>query len=101
MMLIDTPGTNDPDKKRQDKQIFNEFVNQVRSILMSITLGITCFVHCLMPGPDGRIRRSDIDSMVTLLLVLTSFYPETDPFKHPRICVLFNNVSLYPSAEKQ
>ena len=35
MTLIDTPGTNDPDKKRPDRQIQAEVINTIRSILTS------------------------------------------------------------------
>ena len=34
--------------------------------------------------------------MATVLLTMTSFYPETNPFTHPKMCVIFNNVSRNP-----
>jgi len=38
--------------------------------------------------------------MGTILLSLTSLYPNTDLDKHPRICVMFNNVSKIPHPKK-
>ena len=31
--------------------------------------------------------------MCNILLILTSMYPEQDPSQHPRLCIVFNNVS--------
>ena len=46
-----------------------------------------------MPDSSGRIRRSAIDCMCSMLLSLTSIYEDADIDRHPRICVVFNNVS--------
>ena len=35
-----------------------------------------------------------------MLLSLTSFYEDADPSNHPRLCVLFNNVSKISHAKK-
>ena len=35
LTLMDTPGTNDPDKKRHDRQIQGEVINSIRSVLTS------------------------------------------------------------------
>ena len=53
-----------------------------------------------MPDSSGRIKRSAIESMCTMLLSLTSFYEDADPNQHPRLCVLFNNVSKISHAKK-
>ena len=39
--------------------------------------------------------------MVTMLLSLTSLYIETDITQHPRICILFNNVSKFSSYKEK
>ena len=38
--------------------------------------------------------------MATMLLSLTSLYPDADLKKHPRVCVIFNNVSKFQIAKK-
>ena len=54
----------------------------------------------MMPDESSRIRRTAIYSMGSVMLSLNSFCPETDPTKHPRICIIFNNVSKYPKEKK-
>ena len=44
MTLIDSPGMNDPNKTRTDKQIFIDLVNTLREPLKSQNQGITMFV---------------------------------------------------------
>ena len=53
-----------------------------------------------MPDAGGRIKRSAIESMCGMLLSMTSLYANADPNKHPRICVVFNNVSKVHHAKK-
>ena len=36
MTLIDSPGTNDPDKKRPDYQIQLELINTIRTLLKDV-----------------------------------------------------------------
>ena len=38
--------------------------------------------------------------MATMLLSLTSLYPNADLDKHPRICIIFNNVSKSTPSKK-
>ena len=60
MILIDTPGTNDPDKKRQDKTVYNETINTVRSLTTTECQGIGSFTQCIMPDKGWRIRRTTV-----------------------------------------
>ena len=39
--------------------------------------------------------------MANMLLMLSSFYKETDLENHPRICVFFNNVSKFDARDSQ
>ena len=100
LTLIDTPGTNDPDKKRKDEQIQTEFINTIQANLTSQHHGISTFTQTIMPDAGGRIRRSSIDSMCMLLLSLCSMYKNADIRKHPRMCVVFNNVSKHPHKQR-
>ena len=95
MTLIDTPGTNDANKQRQDKHIHIEIVNTIRDLLTSEDQGINSFCQCVMPDSSDRIRLSAIQAMNNILLTLQSFDPKTDPFKHPKMKVIFNNVSKF------
>ena len=36
-----------------------------------------------------------------MLLILTSIYKDSDPENHPRLCVIFNNVSKLPHSKKK
>ena len=71
-------------------------------MLKSKYQGINVFVQCIMPDAGGRIKRSAIESMCTMLLSLTSLYETKgfDPKKHPRLCVIFNNVSKISHPKK-
>ena len=53
-----------------------------------------------MPDAGGRIKRSAIDSMCMMLLSLTSLYEDSDPKMHPRMCVIFNDVSKIEHKQK-
>ena len=53
-----------------------------------------------MPDASGRIRDTAIQSMATMLLSLTSLYPNANLDKHPRLCVIFNNVSKLSPSKK-
>ena len=54
-----------------------------------------------MPDESDRIRESSIKSMNNILLALQSFDDETDVHKHPRITIIFNNVSGYHANESK
>ena len=53
-----------------------------------------------MPDAGGRIKRTAIQSMVTMLLILTSIYKDANLEHHPRLCVIFNNVSKFQNPKK-
>ena len=44
MTLIDTPGFNDPNRLRSDKQIYMDLINTIRQPMKSPTEGISMFV---------------------------------------------------------
>ena len=54
-----------------------------------------------MPDESDRIRESSIKSMNNILLALQSFDEDTDINKHPRITIIFNNVSCYHAEESK
>lgn len=93
LLIMDTPGTSDPNKKRTDRQIFNEVVNTVRTTLSSQSQGLTTVIQCIMPDSGGRIKRQDIEASSAILLSLTSMYKETNPSNHPKMVIVFTNVS--------
>ena len=100
MTLIDTPGLNDPNRLRTDKQIFMDLVNTIRQPLFSQEQGITSFIQCIMQDNSERIRDSVLNAMLNLLLILSVFNSETkvdDLKNHPGFKIVFNNVSRYKS----
>ena len=46
-----------------------------------------------MPDSGGRIKRQEIEALSAMLLSLTSLYKETDPANHPKMVIVFTNVS--------
>ena len=78
MTLIDTPGFNDVDVRKSDKNIMIELVNAIRPILTDSNQGISSFTQCIMPDESDRIRESSIKGMNNILLVLQSFDPSID-----------------------
>ena len=53
-----------------------------------------------MPDESGRIRRTAVNSMGTVMLSLNSFHREIVDFEHPRINVIFNDVSKQPKQKQ-
>ena len=101
MILIDTPGTNDPKKTMSDAQIYIEMTNAVRLLLRQESEGISTVTQCIIPPVSKRLRHSVIEGMANMLLMLSSFYEETNLEKHPRICVFFNNVSKFETIDPE
>ena len=104
MTLIDTPGLNDPQTKvRSDKQIFMNLVSTIRDTLKTPENGISMFVQCIMPDQSNRIRQTVIKAMMNFLLILSVFHRDTsvEDLKecHPRMAIVFNNVSKYDNEQ--
>jgi hypothetical protein len=95
MILIDTPGTNDPKKSMSDAQIYIEMTNAVRLLLSQENEGITSITQCIIPQISKRLHHSVIEGMASIFLMLSSFYEKTDLSNHPRLCVVFNNISKF------
>ena len=70
-----------------------ELINAIRPMLLNNNQGISSFTQCIMPDESDRIRESSIKGMNNILLMLQSFDPKTDISKHPRMVIIFNNVS--------
>ena len=94
MTLVDTPGFNDSDIRRSDKNILIELINTVRPIVTDKNQGITSFIQCIMPDESDRIRQTSINGMNNMLLALNSFDYEINIANHPLMMVIFNNVSF-------
>ena len=52
-----------------------------------------------MPDESDRIRQSSVKGMNNMLLALNSFDFETDITNHPKMIVIFNNVSFQEETE--
>ena len=57
--------------------------------------GITAFIQCIMPDESNRIRKSSISAMNNMLFLLNSIDQRANPKKHPKIIVIFNDVSKH------
>ena len=50
MMLIDTPGLNDPDARRSDKNIHIEMIKNLSVTLYDPKKGLSSMILCVMPN---------------------------------------------------
>ena len=50
MTLIDTPGINDPDTKKSDKNIHIEIIKSMSMRLYDPKQGISSLILCMMPN---------------------------------------------------
>ena len=48
-----------------------------------------------MPDASNRIRETSISAMNNILFLLNSIDPKTNPKDHPRLIVIFNDVSRH------
>ena len=93
--MIDTPGLNDTNTDRSDKKILNELTKIIRPRLYDKKQGISAFIQCIMPDNSKRIRNSSIGAMNNVMFLLNSIDPRSNPKKHPRLIVIFNDQSKY------
>ena len=91
--LVDTPGTDDPDKNLTDVQIQAMTFNELLPIVSENQAGITTFVQCIQ---TERIRESAIQAMCRTLLSLTFFYEDADVANYPTLAVFCNGTSRHP-----
>ena len=61
--------------------------------------GISSFIQCIMPDESDRIRATSIKAMNYMLFILNSFDRRADISNHPKIILIFNDVSLYSSED--
>ena len=99
MTLIDTPGFNDTNVQRSDKKILNALIKTIRPMLYDSQKGISSFVQCIMPDESDRIRATSIKAMNYMLFILNSFDMRADIETHPKMILIFNDVSLYKDGE--
>ena len=50
MIVIDTPGLNDPDASRSDKNIHIEMIKNMRIRLYDLEQGLSSLILCVMPN---------------------------------------------------
>ena len=99
MILIDTPGFNDTNVQRSDKKILNELIKIIRPMLYDNEKGISSFIQCIMPDESDRIRATSIKAMNYMLFILNSLDVRADIGVHPKMILIFNDVSLYNSKD--
>ena len=95
MTLIDTPGLNDPETGRSDKNINIEIIKTLSNQLNDRQQGISSLILCVMPNASERITDSAIKGMNNMLFTFNSLDERTDIDSHPRVHIVFNNVSRF------
>ena len=94
-ILFDTPGFNDSDINRSDKSILIETIKTIRQSIQDPTEGISAFIQCIMPNAAQRITDTAIGAMNLILFTLNCFNLKSDIINHPKLFVIFNDVSKY------
>ena len=95
MTLIDTPGLNDPDTRRTDKNIHIEIIKNLSMKLYDPEQGISSLTLCVMPNASQRITDSTIKGMISMFFMFNSLDQRTDITLHPKYHIVINNVSRY------
>ena len=95
MILIDTPGLNDPDARRTDKNIHIEMIKNLNVQLYDSSKGISSLILCIMPNESQRITESALKGLSSMLFMLNSIDERTDIMNHPKYHIVINNVSKY------
>ena len=95
MTLIDTPGLNDPDATRSDKNIHIEMIKNLRIQLYDQHQGISSLILCVMPNASQRITDSTIKGMNSMFFMFNSLDERIDIALHPKFHIVINNVSKF------
>ena len=67
MHIMDTPGFNDPQKRRSDKKIMSDVLSTIQNDKELKALGVSALLQCVMIPKSGRIQKSAIQVMSKLL----------------------------------
>ena len=95
MTLIDTPGLNDPDQRRSDKNIHIEIIKNLSMQLNDSEQGISSLILCVMPNASQRITDSTIKGLNSMLFMFNALDERVDISVLPKFHVIINNVSKH------
>ena len=95
MTLIDTPGLNDPDARRTDKNTYIEMIKNLSMKLYDEKQGISSLILCVMPNASQRITDSTIKGMLSMFFMFNSIDDRIDITFHPKYLIIINNVSKH------
>ena len=95
MILIDTPGLNDPDARRTDKNIHIEMIKNLSIQLYDPQQGFSSLIMCVMPNASQRITDSTIKGMISMFFMFNSLDERIDISLHPKYHIIINNVSRF------
>ena len=95
MTLIDTPGLNDPNARRSDKNIHIEMIKNLSVRLYDPQQGLSSLMLCVMPNASQRITDSTIKGMNSMLFMFSCLDERVDITNLPKFHVIINNVSRF------
>ena len=95
MNLFDTPGFNDPDARRTDKNIHIEMIKNLSMHLYNSGQGISSLILCVMPNASQRITDSTIKGMLAMFFMFNSLDDRVEIKSHPKYHIIINNVSKH------
>ena len=95
MTLIDTPGLNDPDQRRSDKNIHIEIIKSLSISLYDPQQGISSLILCVMPNASQRITDSTIKGLNSMLFMFNYLDERIDISMLPKLHIIINNVSKH------
>ena len=93
--MIDSPGLNDPDQRRSDKNIHIEIIKSLSISLYDFQQGITSLILCVMPNASQRITESTIRGLNSMLLMFNYLDERVDISMLPKLHIIINNVSKH------
>ena len=77
MTLIDTPGLNDPETGRSDKNINIEIIKNLSDRLKDPEQGLSSLILCVMPNASERITETAIKCLNSMLFMFNSLDERT------------------------
>ena len=95
MTLIDSPGLNDPDARRTDKNIHIEMIKNLSVQLYDPSQGFSSLIMCVMPNASQRITDSTIKGMISMFFMFNSLDERIDISLSPKYHIVINNVSRF------
>ena len=99
MTLIDTPGVNDPNLARSNKNTFIEMIKSMKQRFENPEQGISSLILCFMPNESLRLTDTTVKALKSMLMMFNSLDDRITLEQHPKYHIVINNVSRFNENE--